>query len=56
MTRFALEACSTNALTFGNRENAPFLEQLAVMFVNFVVHNPSCQMAHLVRESIADPF
>jgi hypothetical protein len=33
---------------------SPFLEVRAVMFIDFLVNNPSCQMAHFMRQGVPD--
>jgi hypothetical protein len=35
---------------------SPFLEVGAMMFIDFLVNNPSCQMAHFMRQGVPDPL
>ena len=40
----------------GKKLGSPFLEVRAMMFIDFLVNDPSRQMAHFMRQSVPDPL
>ena len=49
---------ATSRIAAGEKKDhsSPFLEVRAMMFIDFLVNNPSRQMAHLMRQSVPDPL